>query len=86
MKISFDPKKDERTRRERGISLSLGKDILLNRVKVVADDRRNYGEIRLVAFGYVGQRLHVCVFTMRDDTYHIISVRKANDRETRKYG
>lgn len=86
MKISFDPNKDEKTRRERGFSLAIGETVISNAVTTFLDDRFDYGEDRFVAFGYVGERLFVCVFTMRDATHHIISVRKANDREITKYG
>ena len=86
MKISFDPKKDEQTREKRGFSLAVGAEVISNAVTTIFDDRRDYGEDRFVAFGYVDKRLFVCVFTMRDITYHIISVRKANDREVARYG
>ena len=79
MKISFDPKKDEQTREKRGFSLAVGAEVISNAVATIFDDRRDYGEDRFVAFGYVGERLFVCVFT-------IISVRKANDREVARYG
>ena len=39
-----------------------------------------------MCFGYVEGRFHVCVHTVREDTIRIISVRKANDREVKKYG
>ena len=86
MKITFDPKKDEWTRRERGLSLALGAKIIANAVVIEVDDRKNYGEDRLIAYGHVEKRLHICVFTMRHDVTRIISVRKANEREIRKYG
>ncbi len=86
MRISFDPRKDEWTRRERGFSLSLGREVIANTVTRFIDDRFDYGEERIVAFGYVDRRLYACVYTMREDAYHIISVRKANDREQRKFG
>lgn len=86
MKISFDPGKDEKTRSERGFSLALGKEVIRNQVFTCLDERQNYGEDRFVSFGYVEKRLYVCVFTMRDTTFHIISVRKANDRELARYG
>ncbi|MFP6704728.1 MAG: hypothetical protein VCE75_01500 [Alphaproteobacteria bacterium] len=33
----------------------------------------------------VNKRIWVCVFTPRGGTYRVISVRKANDRETQRY-
>jgi uncharacterized DUF497 family protein len=86
MDISFDPAKDEKNRRERGFSLGIGVEVLTNMVATRVDDRRDYGEERRIAFGYVGQKLFVCVYTVRDDAVRIISVRKANAREVRKYG
>ncbi|WP_343044561.1 BrnT family toxin [Allomesorhizobium camelthorni] len=52
---------------------------------VATDDRNDYGEVREVAAGFVGQRLHIIVFTMRNDVCHIISLRKANKREIKTY-
>jgi hypothetical protein len=49
------------------------------------DDRFHYGEVREVAFGFIGKRLHVLVFTRRAALLHIISLRKANDRERKLY-
>ena len=86
MKISFDPKKDEQTREARGFSLAVGAEVISNQAALIVDDRRDYGEERLISFGYVDKRLYVCVYTVRGDALHIISVRKANEREIRKYG
>ncbi len=49
------------------------------------DDRFDYGEVREVALGFIGKRLHALVFTRRGDAVHVISLRKANDRETKRY-
>lgn len=53
---------------------------------LIADDnRRDYGETRQIALGLIGQRVHVCVFTVRVTVYRIISLRKANRRETKMF-
>jgi uncharacterized protein len=52
---------------------------------IFRDNRFDYGEVREVAIGYVGRRLHVMVFTRRAPCVHIISLRKANDREGKLY-
>ena len=52
---------------------------------VVPDSRRSYGETRLIAVGFIGRRLHVMVFTFREDKVRIISLRKANGREILRY-
>ena len=52
---------------------------------IVADSRENYGEVRLQATGFIGERQHVLVYTMRGETIWVISLRKANRREIRNY-
>ncbi|MDY0057432.1 MAG: BrnT family toxin [Methyloversatilis sp.] len=42
------------------------------------DDRKEYGEVRYVALGMPGERLHVLCFTEITDGIRIISFRKAN--------
>jgi uncharacterized protein len=52
------------------------------------DQRNEYGESRFVATGPVarfGDRICVAVYTWRGPVRRIISFRKANDREIRKY-
>ena len=44
-----------------------------------------YDERRFQALGLVGERLHVMVFTHRADKAHVISLRKANKREVKRY-
>ena len=51
---------------------------------VVETDPR-FAEPRFRAYGYVGARLHVLVFTRREGKIRIISLRKANPREMRRY-
>jgi uncharacterized DUF497 family protein len=49
------------------------------------DDRRDYGEIRYQTYGLLGDRLVMLVWTPRGDARHIISMRKANEREKGRY-
>jgi uncharacterized DUF497 family protein len=86
MDFSFDPAKDQTNREKHGLSLEFGKHIFMNAVTTVMDARFDYGEDRFVSFGYSGADLYVCVYVVREDTIRLISVRRANDRETRRYG
>lgn len=52
---------------------------------VAPDDRRDYGEERFVSIGPIDGRLHVLIFTPRDATVRVISLRKANKREVKQY-
>ena len=51
----------------------------------VKDDRRDYGEDRFIAIGFLNGRMVVPVWTPRDGAYRIIGMRKANDRERKLY-
>lgn len=50
------------------------------------DARKDYQEPRYVAFGLAEGRLLSLVFTLRDHTIRVISIRKANSREVARYG
>ena len=47
--------------------------------------RLRSSERRFVALGYMGERLHVVVYVHRGANRRIISFRKANRREERRY-
>ncbi len=49
------------------------------------DGRGEYGEPRFISTGYIGDRLHVCIWTPRGVTQRIIGLRKANPREQRQH-
>src|SRR5262245_4103255 len=53
------------------------------------DDREDYGELRELATGFIGVRLHVLVFTERRDEdgnlIWVISLRRATNKEKDKY-
>ncbi len=49
------------------------------------DTRKAYGERRFQVLGFIGERLHAVVFTPRDGMVHVISLRKANSREVKRY-
>lgn len=50
------------------------------------DDKRfDYGEDRHLTFGYLDGRMVVFAWTHRDGTCRVISLRKANGREQKRY-
>ena len=50
------------------------------------DGRKDYGEVRSITAGLLRERMVVLVWTPREeDTRHIISMRKANEREQAEY-
>ncbi len=52
---------------------------------VIADTRHNYPEPRFLAHGLIGDRLHAIVFTPTAVGVRVISFRKANAREIKRY-
>ena len=52
---------------------------------IIPDKRREYGEPRFIAIGYLGERLYVLVFTPRLEATRVIGLRKANRREVKFY-
>jgi uncharacterized DUF497 family protein len=85
MKIDFDPAKDQANIEKHGCSLALAEGFEWEGAYSWPDLRQDYGEIRISALGYVGSRLFAVIYTDRDDVRRIISLRKANAREERKY-
>lgn len=84
--ITFDPAKNAANIRGRGLPFSLVRDEFdWTGAQVVEDRRKDYGERRFRALGLIGARLHAVVFTPRGAVMHIISLRKANRREERRY-
>lgn len=73
--------------RKRGLAFSLVKDEFdWLTAAVIEDTRRDYGERRYRALGFIGARLHAVVYTPRATALQVISLRKANRREVRRYG
>jgi hypothetical protein len=85
MRVEFDSDKDRINRRKHGISLEAAAEMELLTARIIPDDRRDYGEARFRATGWIGGRLHMLVFTMRGDVLRAISLRKGNDRERRRH-
>jgi uncharacterized protein len=86
MKITYDPAKREATLLERGLDMALAGDVFEGPHTTFEDNRRNYGEVRFVTFGRIGERLVFVAWTQRGVTRRIISMRKANEREQERYG
>jgi uncharacterized DUF497 family protein len=49
------------------------------------DDREDYGELREIATGFVGNALHVIIYTEHGEMIRVISVRRAENRDKRIY-
>jgi len=85
MRITFDPAKREWTLRNRQVDFKDAETVFNGPTADEVDRRQNYGEIRIVTAGHLNGRMVIVVWTPRGDARHIISMRKANDREQAKY-
>ncbi len=85
MDITYDPDKNERNVRQRGRSFERARDFDFKTALLSLDTRRDYWEARLLALGYLDQRLHVLCFVETLTGIRVISFRKANAREVRRY-
>ena len=83
--IEFDSVKNEKNIRERDLSFERVREFDFGTANVTIDDRRNYGEVRYIATGYFEKRLHILCFTETMLGIRVISFRKANNREVKKY-
>ncbi len=68
-----------------GVSLAMADAFEWDDAVVWPDVRRSYSEDRLVGLGYIGMRLFNVVFVERAGLRRIISLRKANAREEKRY-
>ena len=86
--IEYDMAKDQDNIRTRGLPLGAAELLFTGPYVEEEDARTDYGETRFVATGPIaalGDRIFVVVYTWRENIRRIISFRKANDREVRKY-
>lgn len=86
MEVTFDPAKRERTLRQRGLDFAEAESIFEGPVFTYQDTRRDYGEVRWITYGLLGERLVAVIWTERGEDRHVISLRKCNDREKARYG
>jgi uncharacterized DUF497 family protein len=84
MKISDDPEKRRKTFDERGLDFEDAVLVFSGSTFEVEDDRRDYGETRILCFGFLAGRLVVIGYTPRGVVRHVFSMRKANEREQAK--
>ena len=85
MMVEYDDEKERLNRGKHGISLELANVLFADRFYEEIDDREDYGEERLIAYGMVAGKVLVCVYTWREGGRRVISLRKATKQETNAY-
>jgi len=85
MKIEFDVEKSAINEKERGLPFIMAAEFDFETAFESLDTRHDYGETRIIAYGYIGTRLHMLCFKPIKGGIRVISLRKANKREEKKY-
>ena len=65
--------------------MALASELDLESARLWLDTRKEYGEVRTIGLALMKTRLFYVVFTDRGDYRRIISLRKANAREVKRY-
>ncbi|MDP3955252.1 MAG: BrnT family toxin [bacterium] len=84
MRFEWDADKSNANKGKHGIDFERAKNIWLdeNRVEICAP---HPVEDRSIIIGEVYNKLWTAIYTMREDTVRIISVRRAREKEARLY-
>jgi uncharacterized protein len=85
MRITFDRAKREQTLRKRGIDFKDAKHVFAGQTLDREDDRFNYSEVRMQTVGYLNGRMVMIVWTLRGAARRVISMRKCNAKEQKKF-
>lgn len=87
MKIEYDAHKNEQNIHMRGLSFERVPYLDWDNALLWQDERHDYGESRNNALAIMEHegRLYAVSFTVRGDVIRVISFRKANKRERKKY-
>lgn len=86
MAITFDPVKRDKALAERDLDFADAPAVFESLLTENRDDRFDYGEERRVTVGILRGRMVVVVWTWRGEDRHVISMRKANEREQIRFG
>jgi hypothetical protein len=87
MEFEWDDDKSEACFQERGFDFAYATQVFFDPDRTVLnDDRVIYGEARYQVYGTISGRLFVVVCTQRGGRLRVISARKANQREVKRYG
>jgi uncharacterized DUF497 family protein len=85
MWITYDPIKREQTLASRGLDFADASMILDGEHLISPDTRKNYGEPRFICYGMLHNRMVVFAYTPRGTGCHVFSMRKANEREKKRF-
>jgi uncharacterized DUF497 family protein len=86
MAVTFDPEKNARSIAERGLSFERVAELEWDTAVIAEDTRGDYGGPSLLVMARLDGCLHAAVVTPRGEDLHVISFRRTNKREVKRYG
>ena len=85
VEITYDPAKNASNIDLRGLSFEQVADFDFQTSIFWIDVRKTYPEVRISALGLLAGRVHALVFAETTNGIRVISFRKANKREVKRY-
>ena len=85
MLFDWNDEKSDRNLRCRGFDFEFAGHVFDGETEEFIDDREDYGEVRVIAFGRIEGRLYAVVYTQRGDVRWIISAFRCKPKELRRW-
>ena len=86
MKLIWDEVKRQKALQERGLDFADAALVFAGTTLEFEDNRHDYGERRIICYGYLLGRMIVVGYVEQNKTRRIFSMRKANEREKARFG
>lgn len=85
MKIEYDASKRDSNLAKHGLDFAAAQEVFEGDTLSIWDMRFDYAEERFVTIGFLAARMVVIAWTQRGEAHRIISMRKANAKEQKRY-
>lgn len=85
MQLEWDEGKNRLNLEKHGIALSDAEHVFEKPLLIRLDERKDYGEPRWIALGDLNGTVVALVFTRRENSVRVISMRKGNKHERQIY-
>jgi uncharacterized protein len=85
VRLTWDEVKRAANIEKHGVDFAVADAFEWKSAIIVDDTRRDYGERRRIALGFIGTSLHSLVYTRRAGMVRIISLRLASRKERKGY-
>jgi uncharacterized DUF497 family protein len=85
VKFDWNRDKAKRNKAKHGVDFESAKKFEFDTANIFEDDSENYGEERYVGFGFIGNKIHCIVYTIREGDVRVISLRRTTKKEAEDY-